>query len=210
MEPFIKSDQYNFIRKQTETILSSYNTVNDTAVLNAVCSISQEKVLNLFPNITDNQKQLLMPILDIKNPGNAEEYLSAIKPYVIPFKDISEATIKKLFPKMKKLKVPKLELDYLETTYIHWHDKGSNKNFMIVPLHTKQIGVIGTFTPANKKGICTICNKIEEVGMFISEKKGSVPGTFVKKGNYICKDPMKCNKNLTSLDKLHEFVTLLN
>lgn len=38
------------------------------------------------------------------------------------------------------------------------------------------------------------------------EVKGPQQGTFVKRGNYICQDPQACNKNITTLDQLHDFI----
>jgi len=45
--------------------------------------------------------------------------------------------------------------------------------------------------------------------MFLVEIKGNVPGTFVRKGNYICKDGVACNHNMKSLDKLQGFIERL-
>ncbi len=43
----------------------------------------------------------------------------------------------------------------------------------------------------------------------MSETKGAVLGTFTKRGNYICRDSLKCNENMISLQKLEEFIKLL-
>ena len=45
--------------------------------------------------------------------------------------------------------------------------------------------------------------------MFLVEIKGDIPGTFVKKGNYICKDAVVYNQNMKSLDKLQDFIERL-
>lgn len=45
--------------------------------------------------------------------------------------------------------------------------------------------------------------------MFLVEIKGDIQGTFVKKGNYICKDGEACNRNMKSLDKLQDFIERL-
>jgi Holliday junction resolvasome RuvABC DNA-binding subunit len=210
MEPFIRSDQYNFIKMQTKILVSGHSTVNDVGVLHALKSLSIEKVLNLFSNINDDQKQLLDPIVHIKDKEDAGEFLIQLKPYVLPFKTVTEQTIKKLFPKAKKLKVPSLEnMDRKELSYLGWKDKGSNKKYIVAERDNKLIGLQGTIKSANQKGICTLCNRHEEVEMFISESRGTTQGTFIKRGNYICQDSQICNQNITELDKLHDFIALL-
>jgi hypothetical protein len=210
MEPFIRSDQYNFIKMQTKILVSGHSTANDVDVLNALRSLSIEKVLNLFSDISDEQKQLLNPIVKVKDKEDAGQFLIQLKPYVIPFKNITEQTIKKLFPKVKKLKVPSLEnIDLKETSYLGWKDKGSNKKYIVAERDNKLIGLQGTVKSANKKGICTLCNRHEEVEMFISETRATAQGTFIKRGNYICQDSQACNQHITELDKLNDFITLL-
>ncbi|MFJ7746780.1 FusB/FusC family EF-G-binding protein [Peribacillus sp. NPDC097295] len=207
MQPFIRNEQYNFIKSQTQILINGYVTANDRDVVSTVKSVAKERVLELFTELDDRQKQLLDPVDTIKDPAQAEAFLLDLRPYVIPFKEITEQTIKKLFPKAKKLKVPKMEtIDLREISYFGWDDSGSGKKFIIATRDDKFVGLHGTFKPSHKKGICAICSRFEEVGMFMSETKGSVQGTFTKKGNYICQDSLKCNQNITSLDKLDDFV----
>lgn len=211
MEPYIRSDQYNFIKNQTQTLVNGHLSVNDRAVLNALKSLSIEKILNLFPDITDEQKQLFQPIIEVKDKNDAEQFLSKVKTYVIPFKVITEQSIKKIFPKAKKLKLPNLDnLDLTELSYLGWDDIATNKKFIITFQNNKAVGLHGSFQSIHKKGICTICNKHEELGLFLTEKKGTVQGTYTKRGNYICQDSQKCNHNITTLDKLNEFISLVN
>ncbi|WP_078408903.1 FusB/FusC family EF-G-binding protein [Priestia abyssalis] len=211
MEPFIRSDQYNFIKVQTQTLINGHSTVNDIDVINALKSMAIEKVSNLFGDLNDEKKQLIDPILEIKDKTQAEEFLAQLKPYVIPFKEVTEQTLKKLFPKAKKLKVPSLEnMDLKEISYLGWYDKGSNKKYIVAGHQNKLIGLHGTFENSNQKGICAICNAYEEVGMFLSESKGADKGTFIKRGNYICQDSQKCNHNLTTLDKMNDFIVQIS
>lgn len=210
MEPFIRSDQFHFIQYQTKQLVSGNSTVNDTHVLAALKSLAIEKIIALFSDITDEQKQLLEPVQNIKEKEEAEEFLTQIKEYVIPFWHVTELTLRKLFPKAKKLKLPSLEeVDFKELSYLGWDDKGSNKKFLIVPYQNKLTGLQGTFTNVNKMGICSLCNSFEMTGMFTAEIKGDVHGTFVKRGNYICQDSLKCNENMKSLDKLEDFISRL-
>ncbi|MEH7462427.1 FusB/FusC family EF-G-binding protein [Bacillus thuringiensis] len=207
MNAFIRSDQYNFIKSQAHILVNGHATANDKGVIAALKSLATEKVLHLFEDLTDEQKELIDMILTVENREGAELFLLRLTPYVIPFQEMSEQTLKKLFPKAKKLKLPKMEeINMKETSYLSWIDKGTNRKFIIARKDNKFVGVQGTFQSINKKGICSLCHKHEEVGMFLVEIKGDVPGTFVKKGNYICRDSTVCNCNITSLDKLHDFI----
>lgn len=210
MHPFIRNDQFNFIKNQTQGLINGHATVNDQAVLNALKSLTGEKVLSLFENLNEEQKQLMHTIVDVKEKADAEVFLEQIKDFVIPFKELTETSIKKLFPKVKKLKIPSLEdQDFKEVSYLGWTDKGSNKKFLVVEHHNKIVGISGSYKNTNKKGICTLCNRFEEIGMFTSAAKGATQDAFIKRGNYICQDSQKCNNNITSLDKLKDFVELI-
>ncbi|MFD2445032.1 FusB/FusC family EF-G-binding protein [Bacillus sp. CGMCC 1.16607] len=210
MESFIRTDQYQFIKSQTQILINGYASVNDKKVLNALKSLVYDKVINLFNDINVEQKQLIEPIIEVTDSVKAEEYLLTLKPFVIPFKKVTEQIVKKLFPKAKKLKQPSLEqIDLKELTYFGWNDKGSNKKFVIALLENEFIGLHGSFTPSSKKGVCTICNRHAEVGLFMSETKGTAQGTYISRGNYICQDSMKCSENIKSLKKLNEFIELL-
>lgn len=213
MEPFIRSDQFQFIKYQLQQLINGHATVNDTQVLNALKSLTQDKVYRMFTDLNENQVHVLSPISDIRDSTNAEAYLLLLKPHVIPFRPMTEQTIKKLFPKAKKLKVPNLEqLDFQELTYLGWLDSGSNKKYIVSEYQNKLIGIHGTFSNTSQKGICTFCNRHEQVSMFLSEVKGSSSGdgNYIKRGNYICRDSEKCNQNMIAREKLHEFIELLS
>lgn len=213
MEPFIRSDQYHFIKQQIKQLINGHATVNDPKVLNALKSLVHDKIQELFTSLNEDQSRVLSPIVDIQDSTNAEAYLILIKPYVIPFRSIKEQDIKKLFPKAKKLKVPPLEeIDYQELTYLGWIDSGSNKKYIVTEFHNKLIGINGTFSNNSQKGICALCNRHEQVSMFLSLVKGKMSGegAYIKRGNYICQDSEKCNQNLITLDKLYEFIELLS
>lgn len=207
MEPFIRSDQFNYIKNQLQILINGFTTVNDKEVLEALKTLTDEKIIHLFDDLSEEQRQIFNPIVEIREKEQAEAFLSQLKQYVIPFKAISEQSIKKLFPKAKKLKVPLLDqIDRSEISYLGWNDTGSNKKYIVAVQNEKIMGLHGSFKNISKKGICAICNSHEELGMFIMETKGSVQGTYIKRGNYICQDSQKCNQNIKSLDKLEAFI----
>lgn len=210
MEAFLRSDQYNFIKSQAYILANGHASANDSGVIAALKSLAMEKVEAALGMMTDEQRQLIELLITVENREGAELFLLKLAPYIIPFQDISQQTLKKLFPKAKKLRLPDLEeMNMQETSYLSWIDKGTNRKYMITSHNNKLIGLHGTFQPIHKKGICALCNKHAEVGMFLYEKKGEVLGTFVKRGNYICQNSTLCNQHITELDKLHDFIERL-
>ncbi|MBB6452716.1 hypothetical protein HNQ94_001162 [Salirhabdus euzebyi] len=207
MEPFIKSYQFNYIRNQTFVLINAKATVNDKGVLDALQSLTVEKVFHLFEDINLEQKQIITNVLEIEDKGKAETELAALKSYVVPFVELSDSQIKKLFPKVKKLKTPDIgDIDLKEISYLGWDDHGTNRKYIVTKYEGEIIGIEGTFHPISQKGICTLCNNHDHVGLFTSKTKGSQKDTFVKRGNYICQDSQTCNQHLYSLEKLHDFI----
>ncbi|EJV61176.1 elongation factor G-binding protein [Bacillus mycoides] len=210
MEAFIRSDQYNFIKSQAYILANGHATANDRGVIQALKSLAIEKIIHVFENLTVEQNELIDTVLTVENREDAESFLLKIYPYVIPFQEVTAQTLKRLFPKTKKLKLPDMEeINMKETSYLSWIDKGTSRKFIIAKNNNKFVGLQGTFQSINKKSICSLCHGHEEVGMFLVEIKGKIPGTFVKKGNYICKDGVACNHNMKSLDKLQDFIERL-
>jgi hypothetical protein len=211
MEPFIRNDQYNFINYQIQVLINGYSTVNDPGVLVALKSLVRDKVFNLFDVLNAEQERLLEPVVNIKDSEQGQNYLTELREFVIPFQSVNETTLKKLFPKVKKLKMPRLnELDFKELSYLGWNDYGQESKYIVAQDDGKLKGFKGTFKNSSKKGICTICNTFGDVGMYVSESKKSSNGTYVKKGNYICQDSMECNGKLRDLVKLNEFIERVN
>lgn len=210
MEPFLKAHHYHFIHSQARNLVKAYSNSTDPNVIRARIELTQENVFRLFPNLSEEQRQLLLPIVTLKDKEELKAFLLRLSPYMLPFPAITEQTIKRLFPKVKKLKAPALtERTLAEASYVSWLDLGSNQK-CIVALHRETlVGLHGTFAPLSKKGVCSICNHLEEIGMFVQEVKRSGDGTFLKKGNYICQDSETCNRNITSLEKLDAFLATM-
>ncbi|GAA0372324.1 hypothetical protein [Bacillus horti] len=75
-------------------------------------------------------------------------------------------------------------------------------------INDRLLGLQGSFNPQYRKEYCTICHKLEEVGMFMIETKRSIDGSFTRKGNLICQNSQTCNHNIMGLDKLETFIQL--
>jgi hypothetical protein len=205
-EQFIRNDQYNFIKRQVQLLVNGHASVNDQHVIDALDSLSIEKVLDLFSDLTAEQKEVLQHIVEIVDREEAEIFLFNLASYIIPFSVPSEQRLKKLFPKVKKLKLPTEGLDYQRMTYLSFDDIGSKRRYIITPSQKGMVGLSGTYEESTIKQFCSICNRLTNVHMFLTKTKGEIPGTYTKKGNYICKDVDDCNHHVWSLDKLFEFV----
>ncbi|MGO1058458.1 FusB/FusC family EF-G-binding protein [Planococcus sp. FY231025] len=208
-EAFIRNDQFNFIKEQAGILVSGQATGNDAEVLNVLRHLAHEKVFKLFPQLTEEQKAVLNPLAKVKETAEAEAFLEQLRPYVIPFKTVTEQSLKKLFPKAKKLKGPKLDaLDFKKLSYIAWIES-STLMYLVAEKDGRFEGIHGTMTRSHKKGICTICNRHSEVGLFTAKTKSSGQDQFVKRGNYVCLDNEACNSNINGLERLNEFVERL-
>ncbi|RWR11120.1 FusB/FusC family EF-G-binding protein [Siminovitchia fortis] len=203
IQPFIRCDQFNFIKFQVKHLVHAHSTVKDPSVLKAVKYGAVDKIMNLFPEIEEHQ--IFDKIAEIEEDIQAKNFLADLKTYVIPFKPVTEKTVGKLFPKAGKLKLQFLkEIDFTETTYLGWYDIRSDKKFLIFDYKGKLMGIHGTFRHKTK-GICSLCNRHGEVGLFMANVK-SGKETFTNRGNYICDDSQECNRNLQSLDRLEHFI----
>lgn len=205
-ERFIRNDQYNFIKRQVHQLVYGHATVNDQHVIGALESLSIERVDELFTELSNEQKEMLNRMENITEKETAEQFLLELEPYIIPFNEPSEQRMKKLFPKVKKLKLPKEGLDYTKMTYLSFDDIGTKKRYIVAPAKKGFIGLAGTYEESQIKQICAICNRLTTVILFMTKTKGEAIGTYTKKGNYICKDAENCNHHLLTLEKLHDFV----
>ncbi|BCE07322.1 FusB/FusC family EF-G-binding protein [Bacillus paralicheniformis] len=206
---FIRNDQYNFIKFQTDSLVQGHANINDENVLDALKCNALDQVFNLFPDLSSDQKSLLQKMAEVEDSGEAMRFLAELKPHVIPFQRITVKTAKKLFSKVKKLKTPDFEqMDFSGYSYLGWNDAGSGRKYMIVDAGGKLTGIHGTIKSSNKKGICAICNRTEEIGLFMARVK-SGKETYTDRGNYICCDSETCNQNVMTLDHLNHFVAQL-
>ncbi|MFG6149718.1 FusB/FusC family EF-G-binding protein [Halobacillus sp. B23F22_1] len=209
MESFIRSDQFNFIKEQTYHLIHGHSTVNDHGVIQALKSISEEKVLNIFEELSTDQAGMIKQVTGIEDQTDAVLILSQLKHYVIPFPEVQVNDIKEMFPKVKKVKVPVLNnIDRRELTYLGWNDYSAHRKYIVFPDDSSLKGIAGDFAKSRTKGICSICQEYEKVGMFTTTIKESEQQT-VKRGNYICQESMICNQKVTSLRPMHELIERL-
>lgn len=207
-ETFIKNEQLNFIKKQIALIKDSIKKNVPPTVLTAVIDLANAKILNLFPNASLAQQEML-DLSKLKTDSEYEQYIQRISAFLLPFPKINEQQLKKMFPKNKKLKLPDLsKIDHSQLTYLSWNDLRSNKKFIVYELDGRMVGIECKFTPTDKKNICSFCNCFGEVSYFSTitkAKKSKNPDYYKAIGNLICTDSSECNKKITNIEYLTTF-----
>jgi len=208
-DAFIRNDQFNFIKGQAEILVNGMATSSDAEVLSVLRHLAQEKVFGLFPSLNEEQKAVLQPLTAVKETADAKAYLEQLATYVVPFQNVADQGLKKLFPKAKKLRGPKLDtVDFNKLSYLGWIES-STLMYLVLEKDGRLEGLHGSFNRSAKHGICSICMRHSQVGLFTAKTKGSGQDNFVKRGNYICQDNETCNRNIDTLERLHKFVELL-
>ncbi|MBD0382836.1 FusB/FusC family EF-G-binding protein [Paenibacillus sedimenti] len=208
--PFIRNHQYNFIKKQIGYLQRTCQTVSDRKVVEAVRSSTEFKIKELFPDSEGIQGELFGNIPALQTAEDFEQYHRSLESYMTNFPQVTEKQIRKLFHKNKKLPIPDLTIDYRYLTYLGWISISTGKLFLVYPLDGQIVGIEGKFTPTNKKGVCFLCNKHEELALFTAVSKSrpahSSPDYYKAVGNYLCMDSQECNKNITDVTALERFI----
>lgn len=209
--PFVRNHQYNLIRKQTEWLQRATGTVSDVKVVAAARESVYMRIAETFPEASPPQSEILEQVTDCRTAEDFKRYLDALDPLRASFSPLSESQLRKLYPKVKKLKTPNLAaIDWRTVTYLGWTDVAANRLFLVYELNGQPVGIEGRFTPASKKGVCFVCNRQEETALFSAVTKhrpaGASPDYFKSVGNYICLHSDTCNRNITDVGALEKFV----
>ncbi|MEK5332763.1 FusB/FusC family EF-G-binding protein [Lysinibacillus sp. FSL W8-0992] len=205
IQPFLTVANYNLLGQQMNKILQTIATSKDTNVVQTVRGLVQKEISENVV-MTNSEAQLIEPIYSVTERAAGESYLQDLKLYVIPFKPITASTIKSLFKKEKKLKLPNLErLDFQQICYFAWDDLGTHRKYVILEQDDKLKAIKGTFANNTVRGICAICNRHADVGLFTTSIKGNVVGTYTNHSNYICADSDTCNQHVTDMNKTITF-----
>lgn len=208
VEKFLKNEQLNFIKRQIELITNSRKKNVPPTVLHAAIDLANAKIVDLFPHATAEVLDLL-EITARMSDKEYDRYVQKLTGYLIPFPEITEQKIKKLFPKKKKLKMPVLEnMDYNQVTYLSWHDIRMNKKYVFYELDGEVVGIEGEIAPSSKKNLCSFCNTFGEVAYFSTitkARKVNNPDYYKSIGNLICTDSKECNHKITDSEYLRSF-----
>ncbi|MFC4713581.1 FusB/FusC family EF-G-binding protein [Planococcus dechangensis] len=206
-DAFIRNHQYNFIKEQALNLVTAHAMANDAEVLSVLRHLSHEKVFALFPALTEEQKQILRPLTSVKDTDDAEGFLAGLRPHLIPFRAVTNDSLKRLFPKVKRLKGPNVpSIDFYSLSYLAWQE--NTNRFLVAERNGRLQAVSGQFGASRKQGICMICHKHGTVGLFTAKTKAGADN-YIKHGQYICADESLCNSRLTSLERLEQFLDRL-
>lgn len=208
-EKFIKNEQLNFIKKQIAFIKDSRNKNVPKNVFATVIDLANAKIIDLFPNLSEAQYEML-DISKLKTEMEYEQYIQHLSGYLLSFPTMTEQQLKKMFPKQKKLKLPDLSnIDHHHLTYLSWKDLRSNRKIIIYELEGKMVGIECEFSSTTKKNLCSFCNcfgEVSQISTVTKTKKTKNPDYYRSIGNYICADSNECNKKITNVDYLEDFL----
>ena len=215
MNAFIKKQDFNFIKRCLADFNNTLRGCVDKNIVETNKLYIQNKIYNLFDELSPEQKDLIT--INITDSIQIEPYLKTLEKYVYGMEKITEAQIKKLFRKEKKMKMPSEELLNSKNVYLSWIDESTNKMFVVYNLNNKLIGMTCRLEhyKSNNYHICSFCNRIgheNEVAFVSSLCKTSLSkyGNYKSIGFHICLDSEKCNNSITSIDKLEKILKEVN
>lgn len=211
IQPFIRNHQFNVVKKQTNLLQTACNTVSDPRVVDAVRSSTVAKIIEAFPHATELALQSLTKVSALKKTEEFQHFLHELEPQMTEWTPVTVAQIKKLFPKVKKLKLPDLAAyDYRYMTYMGWTDVAANRMFLLYRQDEQLIGIEGKMTPVQKKGVCFLCNRHAEVALFSAVTKfkpaNASPDYYKAIGNYMCVSSEACNSHIADVTALEKFI----
>ena len=205
IQPFLTVANYHLLEQQMNKIILTLSTTKDKDVILAVHGIVESEITAKLA-LSAEETELIEQLFEVTNRAQGDEYIEQLKPYVIPFKAVTASTLKSLFKKEKKLKLPKLEeMDFQEICYLAWDDPGTHRKYVLLEQDEKLKSIKGTFSNDTVRGICAICNRHSDVGLFTTSVKGHIVGTFTNYSNYICADSQTCNRHVTDIEKTKAF-----
>lgn len=196
---------YYKIEQQLKKCLNAYGMSNDAQVIGALKGLVETELINSLP---DDPIILVLidELLTISDSTQAELFLASIKPHVIPFPKITEAQIKKIFKKEKKLKLPSLDrFDLTDMNFLAWDDAGNQSRYFILEENGQYKGIKGNYDKKSISGVCSLCNHHGNVALFTTSIKGKIQGTYKKHSNYICQDIAQCNNQISDIQDVHDF-----
>lgn len=116
MKEFIKKHEFNYIKKCLFDLNNTFRGCVDANITAANKAYINEKILGVFENLTEEQRDLL-DISKITDPLHIDKYLADVDECVYGMPKVSKEQISKVFKKEKKLKLPD-HLIWTERMYI--------------------------------------------------------------------------------------------
>lgn len=216
MKAFIKKHEYNYIRKRLYDLNNAFKYCVDTNIIEANKAYIQEKILHIFTNLSEEEKEIL-DISKISEPLQIDKYLAELNEYVYGIPYITDMQISKLFKKEKKLKLPNPNAQDSKNVYLGWVDESTRKLFVAYNMNGKLIGMKCPITNhgSNNTHMCALCNHIGEENevAFVSslcKTNNTKEGAYKSIGFDICLDSKKCNERIVAIEKLEEILRNVN
>ena len=205
MKKMLKPYQYNQIKYLAFNLLNTYHSVNDKGTQAAFYDLiaTQISLLDDSPELQD----FIQRIKDVSlTTESLEAQLESLRAIVEPFPLKTEAQMRRLFKKVKKLKIPASSIwDLRELSFFAWNDISSNRKYIVT---ADGQGFYGTLE-GQTRNICAICRKTSNVTHFLATTKTGADGTYTKNGTYICLDSESCNRQIQSVEGLENFISII-
>ncbi|SHJ05745.1 FBP C-terminal treble-clef zinc-finger [Clostridium cavendishii DSM 21758] len=216
MNTFIKKHEYNYIKKCLNDLNNAFTNCVDANVVLATKAYIQKKILSIFTNLSEEEKELLN-ISKITDRLHIDIYLANLDQYVYGMPNITTAQINKLFKKEKKFKLPDISEENSKNVYLGWIDDTIKKLFIVYNLNGTFVGMacrIPTYG-TNNTHVCALCNRVgrENEVTFVSpicKTSNTSKNAYKSIGFNICLDSKKCNERIVSTEKLEELLKDVN
>lgn len=216
MKAFIKKHEYNYIKRCLYDLNNAFRSCVDIKIVEATKSYIQDKILNLFTNLSEEESAML-DISKISDSLHIERYLAKLNEYVYGMPNITNAQINRLFKKEKKFKLPPQKAQDSKNVYLGWIDESIRKLFVAYNMNGKLIGMACRITNNSSKNtrICTLCNHVSEKNevAFVSpicKTDNTGQGAYRSIGFDLCLDSQKCNERIESTEKLEKILMNVN
>lgn len=215
MNAFIKKYEYNYIKRCLKDLNNSFKGCVDKDIVEASKAYIQDKILSTFSLLSEEEKSLL-DITNITKSTEVDEYLVELEKYVYGMTKVTDAVLKKLFRKEKKLKLPDQEAQDSKNVYLGWIDDSIRKLFIAYNLNDDLVGIACRISnPGPNSHRCVLCNRVgkEDEVAFVSpicKTSKSFDGAYKSIGFDICLDSSKCNDRIESIEKLEKILKEVN
>lgn len=214
MNAFIKKQEFNYIRKCLFDLNNAFRNCVDSNIVETTKIITQDKILNFFNNLSDEEKEIL-DISKINEPLQIDSYLKDLDKYVYGMSNVTKNELTKVFKKEKKLKLPNLDIEDSKLVYLGWIDEATNKLLIVYNVDGKLLGMACRLTLNSPKGanVCTLCNHIgseNEVAFVSPICKPRSEDDYKSLGFHICLNSAECNERITSTENLENLLKTVN
>lgn len=216
MNTFIKKHEFNYIKKCLKDLNNAFTGCVDINIIEATKIYIQDKILNIFGDLSEQEKDLL-DISKITKSHHIDRYLDDLNEYVYGMPIITNAQINRLFKKEKKFKFPSQDAQESKNVYLGWVDDSIKKLFIAYNMNNNLVGMACRISNPDfhNAHICVLCNRVgkaDEIASVspICKTNISKEGGYKSLGFNICLDSKTCNDRILSIEKLEKLLKDVN